>query len=109
MSYILGLTAVGVFFLVLHNLTELDNNQKSITVAVLVGLILSMYLFNLYSDSQRDKVTNIVLDYKQNKTLTCRGIDVNQTNFSYSVGTQTFIGRENTLHYGRLISATECE
>ncbi len=109
MSYILGLAAVGVFFLVLHNLTELDNSQKGITVAVLVGLILSMYLFNLYSDSQRDKVTNIVLDYKQNKTLTCRDIDVNQTNFSYSVGTQTFIGRENTPHYGRLISATECE
>jgi len=109
MSYILGLAAVGVFFLVLHNLTELDKSEKGITIAVLVGLILSMYLFNMYSDSKRDQVTNIVLEYKQNKTLTCKGIDVNQTNFSYSVGTQTFIGRENTPHYGRLISATECE
>ncbi len=109
MSYILGLAAVGVLFLVLHNFTELENRQKGIAVAVLLGLILSMYLFNLYSDSQRDKVTNIVLEYKQNKTLTCKGIDINQTNFSYSVGTQTFIGRENTPHYGRLISATDCE
>ncbi len=109
MSYILGLLAVGVFFLVLHNLTELEKNQKNLIVAVLLGLILSMYLFNLYSDVQREKVLNVVIEYKQNKTLTCKGIDVNQTNFSYSVGTQTFIGRENTPHYGRLISATECE
>ncbi len=109
MSYILGLLAVGVFFLVLHNLTELEKNQKNLIVAVLLGLILSMYLFNLYSDVQREKVLNVVIEYKQNKTLTCNGIDVNQTNFSYSVGTQTFIGRENTPHYGRLISATECE
>ncbi|MEA3523033.1 MAG: hypothetical protein U9R50_08650 [Campylobacterota bacterium] len=109
MSYILGLVAVGVFFLVLHNLTELNHKEKGTAVAVLLGLVLSMYLFNTYSDSQRDKVTNIVLDYKQNKTLTCKDIKVNKTNFSYSVGTQTFIGLENTPHYGRLISASECE
>jgi hypothetical protein len=109
MSYLLGLAAVGIFFLVLHNFTELSHQQKGIVTAVLVGLIISMYVFNIYSDNQRDKVTNIVLEYKQNKTLTCKGVDVNQSNFSYSVGTQTFIGLENTPHYGRLISATECE
>ncbi len=109
MSYILGLVAVGVFFLVLHNLTELDHKEKGIAVSVLLGLIFSMYLFNVYSDSARDKVTNIVLDYKQDKTLTCKDIKVNQKSFSYSVGTQTFIGREGTPHYGRLISAMECE
>lgn len=109
MSYLLGLVAVGVFFLVLHNFTELSNQQKGTVTAVLVGLIFSMYLYNIYSDNQRERVTNIVLQYKQNRTLTCKGIDVNKSNFSYSVGTQTFIGLENTPNYGRLISATECE
>ncbi|MEA1919240.1 MAG: hypothetical protein U9N52_05320 [Campylobacterota bacterium] len=109
MSYLLGLGAVGIFFLVLHNFTELDHKQKGGATAVLLGLIIGMYVFNLYSDGQRNHVTNIVLEYQQKKTLTCKGIDVNITNFSYSVGTQTFIGRENTPHYGRLISATECE
>jgi len=108
-SYLLGLAAIGVFFLVLHNFTELDSKQKGGVTAVLLGLVLSMYLYNLYSDDQREKVTTIVLEYKQNKTLTCKGVEVNQSNFSYSVGTQTFIGLKNTPHYGRLISATECE
>ena len=109
MSYILGLAAIGVFFLVLHNFTELDNKQKGGVTVVLLGLVLSMYLFNIYSDGERDHVTAMALKYKQNKTLTCKGVDVNQSNFSYSVGTQTFIGLINTPHYGKLISATECE
>jgi len=109
MSYILGVVAVGVLFLLLHNMTELDKSQKSTAVVVLLGVIFSMYLFNIYSDSQREKVLNIVLKYKQGKALTCKGIDVNKTNFSYSVGTQTFIGLKDTPHYGRLISANECQ
>ncbi len=109
MSYILGIIAVGILFLILHNLTELDTNQKSFIVKALLGLILSMYIFNLYSDAQRDKITDIVLKYEQNKNLTCNDIDVNKSNFSYSVGTQTFIGLKNSPHYGRLISASECE
>ena len=109
MSYILGLLAVGVLFLVLHNFTELDHKSKFIVAVVLAGVILMMYLFNVYMDNQRDLVTAVELKYHQNKTLTCKGIEVNQSNFSYSVGTQTFIGRESTPHYGQLISATECE
>ncbi len=109
MSYILGLLAIGVLLLVLHNFTELSKSQKSIVTVVLAGVIGAMYLFNLYTDNQRDLVTAIELKYKQNKPLTCNGVEVNQSNFSYSVGTQTFIGREGTPHYGQLISATECE
>lgn len=109
MSYILGLAAVGILFLVLHNFTELDHKQKGIVSAVFAGVIAAMYLFNVYTDHQRDLVTQVALKYQQNKSLTCNGIEVNQSNFSYSVGTQTFIGRENTPHYGQLISATECQ
>ena len=109
MSYILGVVAVGVLFLLLHNMTELDKTQKSVSIIALLGVILSMYIFNVYSDSQRAKVIDIVLKYKQGKSLTCKRVDVNKTNFSYSVGTQTFIGLKGTPHYGRLISANECQ
>ena len=109
MSYILGITAIAVLFVILHNFTELGSREKILTTLTLLGVVLSMYLYNLYTDLQRDHVTEVVLKYKQNKTLTCKGIEINSTNFSYSVGTQTFIGREKSQHYGRLISATECK
>jgi hypothetical protein len=109
MSYILGLVAVGVLFLILHNMTELDKKQKTVFIIFLLGLIASMYLYNVYTDYQREKIIDIVLKYKQDKSLTCKGIKVDKTNFSYSVGTQTFIGLKGTPHYGRLISASECQ
>lgn len=109
MSYILGLLAVGVLFLVLHNFTALDYKTKGIVAAVLVATIAFMYLFNVYADKQRDLVMAIERKYKQNSPITCKGVEVNQSTFSYSIGTQTFIGRKGTSHYGELISAATCE
>jgi len=108
MSYLLGIAAVGIFFLVLHNFTELGNREKGSVTAVLTLLIGAMYLYNVYTDSERDHITAMELKYQQGLNLTCNGIDVNKTQFSYSVGTQTYIGLEGTPHYGRLISASEC-
>ncbi len=108
MGYLIGLVALGLLFLVLHNFTELNHKQKGGVVAVFALLFGAMYLYNVRSDAQRTQVVAIVLKYNQGETLTCNGIEVNQSTFSYSIGTQTFIGREGSAHNALLISATEC-
>ena len=52
---------------------------------------------------------NVVLKFKQNKTVNCNGIDVNNSQYTLSIGTYTFIGKENTPHYSQMISVTECQ
>ncbi len=109
MAYIAGLVIVGLFFLALHYFTELTNHQKTMITAVILLVVLSAIAFNAYSNAQRDKMLDIVMKFKQNKTVKCNSIDVNSENYTISIGTYTFIGKENTPNYGQMISASSCE
>jgi len=108
-AYIAGLVIVGLFFLALHYFTEVSTSQKSAISVVILTVVLGAIAFNAYSSSQRDKMTSVVLKFNQDKTVTCSGLDVNNLNYTLSIGTYTFIGKENTPNYGQMISASSCE
>ena len=109
MAYIAGLVIVGLLFLTLHYFTELNRSQKLMISAIVLAIILSAVAFNAYSSSQRDKMLNVVLKFKQSKTVNCSGVDVNNSDYTLSTGTYTFIGKKNTPNYGQMISASSCE
>ena len=109
MAYIAGLVIVGFFFLSLHYFTELTKSQKITISAIVLAIILSAIAYNAYSTSQRDKMLNVVLKFKQSKTVSCNGVDVNNSDYTLSTGTYTFIGKKNTPNYGQMISASSCE
>lgn len=109
MAYIIGLVVVALFFLALHYFTEVNTRQKIIISVVTLAIVLSAIAFNTYSSSQRDKMMNAVLKFNQSKTVKCESVDVNNTNYTLSVGTYTFIGKKNTPNYGQMISVSTCE
>jgi len=109
MAYFVGLVVVGLFFLALHYFTEVTSKQKIIVTVVALSIILSAIAFNSYTDNQRDKMLDVVIKFNQNNTLTCNGVEVNSTNFTLSIGTYTFIGKEKTPFYGQMISVSKCE
>ena len=109
MAYIAGLVVVSFFFLALHYFTELTKHQKIIVTATVLVIVLSAIAFNTYSNAQRNKMLNVVMKFKQNKTVTCNGMNVNNSDYTISIGTYTFIGKENTSNYGQMISASDCE
>ncbi|MFT7004012.1 MAG: hypothetical protein ACJAWW_001364 [Sulfurimonas sp.] len=109
MAYIAGLVIVGFFFLALHYFTELTKPQKIIvTVSVLV-VVLGAIAYNAYSNVKREKMLNVVMKFNQNKTVICNGININNSDYTISIGTYTFIGKKNTPNYGQMISASDCE
>ena len=109
MAYLAGLVIVGLFFLALHYFTELTKYQKAAVTAIVLAIVMSAIAFNLYSESQREKMMSVVTKFNQNKTVNCSGVDVNNSNYSLSIGTYTFIGKENTPNYAQMISASDCE
>ena len=109
MAYILGLVVVGLFFLAIKYFTELSKKQEIIVSVVVLSIIFGAIAFNSYSTAQRDQMSSVVLQFNQNKTVNCNGVDVNNTNYTLSVGTYTFIGRENTPNYAQMISVSSCE
>lgn len=109
MAYALAIVAVIAFFAVLHFFTELKAKMKiGMAVALLFITIFAM-MYNAYSEKQRRHALDVELRYKQGKTLVCNGMDVNSTNFSFSTGTHTFIGRKGTPHYSMMINTSACQ
>ena len=109
MAYIAGLVIVGLFFLTIKYFTELTKKQEIIVTIVVLSIIFGAIAFNSYSNYQRDSMLNAVLKFKQSKTITCNGIDVNNSNYTLSIGTYTFIGKEKTPNYGQMVSASTCQ
>jgi hypothetical protein len=107
-AYILGLIVVGLIFLSLHYFTELTRSQKLIVAVIFALFISGAIMYNTYVAQQQEKVLTIIQQYKQGKTLKCKGIDVNASTFDLS-GTNTFIGKKNTPHYSEIIRAIECK
>ncbi|QOY51176.1 hypothetical protein [Candidatus Sulfurimonas baltica] len=109
MAYIAGLVIVGFFFLTLHYFTELTKHQKTLVTLSVLVVVLSAIGFNKYSNHQTQSMLNAVMKFNQEKTIKCDGIDVNSSNYTLSIGTYTFIGKEKTPNYGQMISASTCE
>lgn len=109
MAYIFGLVVVGFFFLALHYFTELKRSQKIVVTGVVLFIVLFAIAFNKYNDAKTQKMLDAVLKFNQDKTIVCEGVEVSKKNFTLSIGTYTFIGKENTPNYGQMISASKCE
>lgn len=109
MAYIAGLVVVAFFFLALHYFTELTTKQKSIVTAIVLAIVLGAIAFNAYTTTQREQMLNLVTKFNQGKTIECRGLDINNSKYTISIGTYTFIGKKDTDNYGQMISASTCE
>jgi len=109
MAYIAGLVIVGLLFLALHYFTEIEKTQKMVIGGVILVVVLGAVAYNKYSYKQRDQMMNAVLKFNQNKTIKCDGLDVNNTNYTLSIGTYTFIGKKDTPNYAQMISASTCK
>jgi len=83
-------------------------HKISITTLLFI-IIYSAIAYNTYQNNQSQKLLDIVTKYKQGKTIKCKNQDVNAASYSLSIGTYTFIGKENTPHYAEMINATDCE
>lgn len=108
MAYLFGLIVLALLLVVLHYFTELNARQKGGVVLALALLIGGAIAYNNYTNAQSAHVRSIELRYNQGETIVCDGIEVNASTFSYSVGTQTFIGKEKSGHYNRMFHANGC-
>ena len=108
MAYILGLIVVALFFLALHYFTELEKKQKISISAAVLSVVFGATAYNSYSLSQQEKILSVAKAYNQGKTVICNNKEINATLYSLSIGTYTFIGKENTPLYGEMIDVAEC-
>lgn len=109
MAYLFGIALLILLFIVLHFFTEIALVQKIGVVLVIAVLILAAYWFNQSSENRRLHLENVLLNFTHGETISCNTVDVNNSEFSYSSGTQTFLGLKESKMYGRIISLDQCK
>ncbi|MFC2074198.1 hypothetical protein ACFLR3_03000 [Campylobacterota bacterium] len=109
MAYLAGIVLLILLFVVLHHFTELTLKEK-IGVTVFLSLfIFGAYLFNKGNEARRLHLEKVLLDFTHDKTIVCDGTEVHNSEFSYSSGTQTFLGKKESAQNGRIISLDLCQ
>lgn len=109
MGYLYALAFLALLFALLHYFTELNGKQKALVIFFLATAILGAYLYNIYANKEQERILQIVRDFQNGKNLTCKGKDVNSSFYTLSVGTYTFIGKENTSANADMVSVSSCQ
>lgn len=108
MGYLLWFGIVALAFVLMHFFTELDARRKSVITLALTLIVAGAVAYNIRSDALRAHVTDIELRYRHGQSLHCGDTEVNATNFSYSDGTQSFVGNKGTPFEQQIFSSREC-
>lgn len=109
MGYGLWFGIVIALFVIMHYFTELNGRQKGVISLIAAVLIAGAIAYNIQSDREREQVSAIELKYQRGETVVCQGAEINSTTFSYSVGTQSFVGNKGTPHFQQIYNVRECE
>lgn len=109
MGYLLWFGIVLLIFALMHYFTALTSRQKGMISLMITLIIGNAIAYNLMKDAESKRLATIELKFNNGETLTCNSITVNNKNFTYSVGTQSFIGNESSRYSQQIISARECE
>ena len=109
MTYIIGLVVIGLFFLALHYFTDLDNSQKWWVTTIVLAILSMAIMFNEYQNQLSEKTRSIAVKFNQGKNIKCDESNITNEFYTLSVGTYTFIGKENTPNSGEMISVADCE
>ena len=108
MAYVFGIILLIILFVVMHFFTEMTLKQKAYVTGTFALLSLGAYLYNHQSEQRRLHLETVMLKFNSGETIICNALDVNNTFYSYSSGTQTFLGKKETKMYGRIISLDSC-
>lgn len=109
MAYLLWFGLVAFIFILMHYFTELNARRKGIISLCVALIIAGAIVYNMKSDAQRQHITSIELKFNNGETVNCKQVHVNKKEFSYSVGTQSFIGNKDSKYAWQIFSASECE
>jgi len=109
MAYLLWFGLVAFIFALMHYFTELSSRQKGTISFVVTLIVAGAIAYNLKSDAESKHVARIELKFSNGETLICKDVKVNKKEFTYSVGTQSFVGNKGSRYAWQIFSARECE
>ena len=109
MAYLLWFVIVGLIFVWMHYFTELSGRQKGVISLIVTLIIAGGIGYNAQSNAESRHISEVELKFRKGEVLRCNDINVTNKSFTYSVGTQSFIGNEDSRYPQQIISTQECK
>jgi hypothetical protein len=90
---------------------EFDSDLTTVRYAYTsaVALLAMAIMFNEYQNNLSKKTRLIATHFNQGKAIQCNDRNITHKLYTLSVGTYTFIGKENTPNAEEMISISDCE
>lgn len=108
MGYLLWFGIVVLAFVLMHYFTALSGKQKGIISLILTVVIGNIIVYTILRDLESKHIAQMELKYHNGETIQCNGVPITSKEFSYSVGTQSFIGNKESRYAQQIFSASEC-
>lgn len=109
MIYLLWFVISIAVFVWMHYFTALSTKNKGLITLIVTLVVANAALINFMNDKEGELASAAQLKFDNNQTLVCGDVNVSMENFTYSVGTQSFIGKKNSPFASKIISAAGCK
>lgn len=101
------LIAILVIVLIIVGLNLFTNLKKSDKIKIVAGFGVFVIIATIFEVSQKSN-HDVALRFEQGKTLKCKEIDVNSSEFNFVSGTLTFIGKKEQ-NRGLMFELKDCK
>ncbi|CZE47483.1 hypothetical protein [Campylobacter geochelonis] len=112
MRYIIAIVLL-LFIIVLFSVDDekLSKKVKFSIVGILAFIAVFGYFYEGFVEKKSLNLQEIALSFNQNKTLVCKGYDINQTNFNFSYATSSFIAKKGVSDKFKdvMVDAKDCK
>ena len=108
MVYFLWFIISILAFVWMHYFTELSKRNKWLITSVVTLIVANAALINFMNNKEGELAAAAQLKFENNETLVCGDMNITAKEFSYSVGTQSFVGNKGSKYASKILSASEC-
>lgn len=108
MSALYFVSVIALLYGVMHFFTEMSHRRKLQVAGGLLLVVAAAAAWNSRADREQEHVRSVILKFNQHKSLECAGVEVNDGNYTLSIGTQSFIAKEGSPHAGQIFDAARC-
>lgn len=83
--------------------------KAAVTIVLLCGLAFA-YLYETHIDKNESKISQLLLEFKQGKSLKCGEYNVTSDKFNYEFGTACFVAKRDAQEFsGVIVPISSCE
>lgn len=108
MQIILGVIFIIVVAFFISRSQSLEKKEKITILAIISTIVIAAILYEFIFSQKQKNSRDLANSFVQGKTLICKDVDVNNTNYSLERGTGSFMPKDTKKTLGTIYAIEDC-